>query len=78
MCQHQLRSSCSVSNNLQSSNEFFLQSACRKAIRKRLLDIDFHAQLYNRIDELGMPSCIRSYLLFNIHPEIEDACKSSK
>ena len=62
----------------QESNQFTLQNACRKAIRKRLLDIDFHVHLFNRIDKLGLPAPVRSYLLFNIHPEIEEACKSPK
>ena len=62
----------------QESNQFTLQNACRKAIRKRLLGIDFHAHLFNRIDKLGLPAPVRSYLLFNIHPEIEEACKSPK
>ena len=62
----------------EESNEFTLQNACKKATRKGLLDIDFHAHLFNRIDKLSLPAPVRSYLLFNIHPEIEEACKSSK
>ena len=62
----------------QESNQFTLQNVCRKAIRKCLLGIDFHAHLFNRIDKLGLPAPIRSYLLFNIFPEIKEACKSPK
>ena len=62
----------------EGSNKFSLQNVCRKAIRKCLLDIDFHAHLFNGIDKLGLPAPVRSYLLFSIHTEIEEACKSSK
>ena len=62
----------------EKSNEFTLQNACQKAIRKHLLDNDFRAHLFNRKDKLGWLVPLRSYLLFNIHPEIEEACKSSK
>ena len=62
----------------QESNQFTLQNECRKAIRKHLLDTDFNTHLFNRINKLGLPVPIRSYLLLNIHPEIEEACKSSK
>ena len=49
----------------QRCNEFTLQNTCRKAIRKCLLDIDFHAHLFKRIDKLGLPTAVRAYLLFN-------------
>ena len=49
----------------QRSNEFTLQNACQKATRKCLLDIDFHAHLVNRIDELGLPAPVRAYFSFN-------------
>ena len=50
----------------QRSNEFTLQNMCKKAIRKHLLGIDFHVHLFNRIDQLGLPAPVRSYL-FSIH-----------
>ena len=50
----------------QRSNKFTLQNTCRKAIRKYLLDTDFHAHLFNRIDKLGLPAPVRSYLWFNL------------
>ena len=39
----------------EQSNEFTLQNACQKAVRKHLLDNDFHAHLFNRKDKLGLP-----------------------
>ena len=42
---------------------------CREAIRKHLIDLDPHAHLFNRIPQLGLPSLLTDYLLFDISLE---------
>ena len=41
-----------------------LDKICRKVIRKRLLDVDQHGNLFLRIPKLPLPTCIISFLLF--------------
>ena len=42
-----------------------LKHTCREAIRKHLLKLDPHQHLFSRIPELGLPSLMTEYLLFN-------------
>ena len=42
-----------------------LKHICREAIRKHLLKLDPHQHLFGRIPELGFPSIMTEYLLFN-------------
>ena len=42
-----------------------LKHMCREAIRKQLLKLDPHQHLFGRIPELGLPSIVTEYLLFN-------------
>ena len=42
-----------------------LKHICREAIRKHLLKLDPHQHLFSRIPELGLPSALSKYLLFN-------------
>ena len=42
-----------------------LKHTCRQAIRKHLLDIDPHGNLFNRIPNLGLPILLSAYLLYN-------------
>ena len=41
-----------------------LDQLCRKVIRKCLLDVDQHGNLFQRIPKLPLPTCIISFLLF--------------
>ena len=41
-----------------------LDQLCRKVIRKYLLDVDQHGNLFQRIPKLPLPTCIMSFLLF--------------
>ena len=50
----------------EGSIEFTLQNAYRKAIRKCLLDIDFLAHLFNRIDRLCLPA-LSDHISCSIH-----------
>ena len=42
-----------------------LKHICREAIRKHLLKLDPHQHLFGRIPQLGLPSIVTEYLLFN-------------
>ena len=46
-----------------------LKNLCRKAIRKHLIDLDPHDNLFNRIPKLGLPSLVNEYLLYNMSLE---------
>ena len=42
-----------------------LKHICREAIRKHLLKLDRHSNLFGRIPQLGLPSILTEYLLLN-------------
>ena len=42
-----------------------LKHICRETIRKHLLKLDVHSNLFGRIPKLGLPSIVTEYLLFN-------------
>ena len=42
-----------------------LKHICREAIREHLLKLDWHANLFSRVPELGLPSIMTEYLLYN-------------
>ena len=46
------------------NHEIKLKHLCREAIRKRLLALDPHLHLFNRIPQLNLPSSITAYLLY--------------
>ena len=50
-----------------------LKHICREAIRKHLLKLDPHQHLFGRILELGLPSALNKYLLFNRSLDDDDA-----
>ena len=55
-----------VLQELQSEDEKLeLKNICREAIRKHLLKLDLHSNLFSRIPELGLPSILTEYLLYN-------------
>ena len=43
-----------------------LSHLCRGAIRKRLLDVDPHVNLFIRVPKIGLPSRLTKYLLFDV------------
>ena len=42
-----------------------LKHLCREAIRKHLIDLDPHQHLFGRIPQLGLPSIVTEYLLYD-------------
>ena len=50
-----------------------LKHVCREAIRKHLLKLDPHQHLFGRIPELGLPSIVTEYLLFNQSLDDDDS-----
>ena len=53
-----------------------LHDHCRKAIRRRLLEVDSHAHLFYRVLRLGFPKSLTSFLLYDI--EIGDETVNSE
>ena len=43
-----------------------LMHLCRERIRMHLLNLDPHTHLFNRIPQLGLPSLLTDYLLYNV------------
>ena len=42
-----------------------LKHLCRETIRKHLLKLDPHENLFHRVPRLGLPTLISDYLLYN-------------
>ena len=42
-----------------------LKHLCREAIRKHLIDLDPHEHLFERIPQLGLPSLVTEYMLYD-------------
>ena len=51
--------------------ELCLQSLCRETIRKHLMRIDPHGNLFSRVPLLGLPSALSRYLLY--YMSLDDA-----
>ena len=49
-----------------------LQHICREAIRKHLLDLDPHSNLFCRIAGLGLPAKMKEFLLYGVSLDDED------
>ena len=49
-----------------------LKHLCREAIRKRLLEVDRHSNLFGRIPRIGLPSVLCRFLLYDQSLDIED------
>ena len=43
-----------------------LQHQCRQTIRKHLIELDPHKNLFNRVPRLGLPSQLQKYLLYYV------------
>ena len=44
--------------------DFYLTALCRETVRKHLLKLDLHTNLFDRIPRLGLPSSLTEYLLY--------------
>ena len=53
--------------------EFNLKHVCREAIRKHLMNIDPHQHVFGRIPQLGLPSSVTKYLLYNVSLDDDDS-----
>ena len=51
---------------------FCLKHLCRETIRNHLITLDRHSHLFHRIPQLGLPSGLNSYLLYNRALEDDD------
>ena len=43
-----------------------LSRRCRETIRKHLIELDPHENLFHRVPRLGLPSALMKYLLYNV------------
>ena len=50
---------------LNEAAEMNLSHLCREAIRKHLLEIDPHENLFVRVPRLGLPAALQSFLLYD-------------
>ena len=48
----------------QIQNKFYLKHLCREVVRKHLLDLDPHTNLFDRVPRLGLPKSLTEYLLY--------------
>ena len=49
--------------------KLILKHICRRMIRKHLLKLDRHRNLFVNIPQLGLPSIITEYLLYGVSPK---------
>ena len=52
--------------------EFRLKHQCREKIRKHLLDVDRHTNLFHRVPQLPLPHIVMDYLLYDLSLESDD------
>ena len=52
--------------------KMFLKDVCRHAVRKHLLEIEPHENLFIRIPKLGLPDIVTKYLLYNMSVDESD------
>ena len=52
-----------------TSRQMQLAHICRVSIRDRLLKLDLHQHLFNRIPRLGLPELLKRYLLYDESPD---------
>ena len=50
----------------EDKEQLGLKYICREAIRKHLLGLDPHLNLFDTIDQLPLPSIVKEYLLFDV------------
>ena len=51
---------------------YYLKNLCRVAIRKHLLSVDLHTNLFARVPLLGLPATLARYLLYDIALDAEN------
>ena len=52
--------------------ELSLKHLCRESIRKHLLEMDPHTNLFDRVPKLGLSSLLSAYVLYNQTLDDED------
>ena len=50
----------------ESKEKLCLRDSCREAIRKHVLILDPHGNLFDRVPKLGLPAVLNNYLLYNV------------
>ena len=57
---------------LHEDQKLSLKHLTRELIRKHLINIDPHENLFGRIPQLGLPSSLTKYLLYNMSLDYDD------
>ena len=57
----------------QLKENLHLKHLCREAIRKHLIDLDPHEHLFGKIPQLGLPSIVTEYMLYDCSLDLKRA-----
>ena len=57
---------------LDNVHDLCLFRLCRLRIRKHLMEVDKHTNLFVRIPQLGLPCSLEIFLLYNISLKVEE------
>ena len=57
---------------LKEESELCLMQVCRKAIRKRLIEVDPHTSLFVGVKKLGLPTLLVEFVLHNVSLNDDD------
>ena len=59
----------SVRTTIEADSKLILKYLCREAIRRHLLELDRHENLFVRVPILGLPQALKRYLLYDVSLE---------
>ena len=65
-----------VSDYLDPPTDICLSHICREAIREHMMKVDLHGNLFYRGQQLGLPTALQEYLLYNV--TLKDDCEDDK
>ena len=65
-----------VSDYLDPPTDICLSHICREAIREHMMKVDPHENLFYRGQQLGLPTALQEYLLYNV--TLKDDCEDDK
>ena len=58
----------------EDPRDMSLNAKCRTALRNHLLQLNAETNLFIRIPELGLPTLLREYLLYDVSIDDENDC----
>ena len=63
---------CRVWREMRYNSKRCLSHLCRKVIRKHLLELDRHENLFVRVPKLGLPNPLQKFLLYNTTLDVDE------